>query len=575
MMKKENVLKVYARIIRHPGVSNQQDDGDGRSIALLSTLSNRRSIHRAIGTIAGFLTLLLCISIGRVNSQTFPLRISANHRYLEGQDGTPFFLNIDAAWSMVAQLTYAQANTYLTDRANRKFSGVLVNLIEHQFSNNAPNNIYNVAPFTGATFSTPNEPYFVLADSMIARANALGLLVILDASYLGYNCGTEGWCAEVKAASAATMKGWGQYVGNRYKNYPNIIWIMGGDTDPTTVKAKLDSMVVGMKQYDTVYPRIYTAHNDPETQSITRWPGSTWLTLNGIYTYSTTLYSAAQTAYAVSPAMPFIMMESNYENEHSSTPQQLRAQAYWTSLGGGCGHIFGNNPIWDFASGWKTALSSAGSVSMTYFYNLFNSRHWNNLIPATGATIITSGAGSGTTLATFAYASDSSSIIGYLPTQRTVTINPSVLQGDSIHVWWYNPSNGVYTDAGMDSKVSRSYTPPSAGDWVLALDGKGFDFDQTGVGSFQNLPNEFSLSQNYPNPFNPATTIAYNLPRRVHVTLDLYNNLGQLVQRIVDTIQNAGYHQTSLDGRQLSSGVYLYRLQAGEFIQTRKLLLLK
>jgi hypothetical protein len=547
---------------------------DKISKSLFSSVNKHSKNRLTFSAMTGVLVLTLFVFMGEIYSQTFPLKVSANQRYLEGQDGKPFFLNIDAAWSLIAQLTYAQANQYLVDRSNRKFNGILVNLIEHLYSNNPPKNIYNVSPFSGSPFSTPNEPYFLLADSIIARANELGLLVFLDASYLGYTCGSQGWCSEISAASSATMNSWGQYVGNRYKNYPNIIWVMGGDADPTSVKNKLESMVSGMKIFDTVYSRIYTAHNEPETESITHWSGSTWLTLNGVYTYSTT-YTASQTAYTVVPTIPFIMMESAYENENNSTSQTLRAQAYWSFLKGGCGHIFGNNPIWKFSSGWQSALNSAGSVSMTYFYNLVKSRHWYFLLPAAGTKIITSGAGSGTTLATFAYTSDSTSIIGYMPTSRTVTINPSLLKDDSLHVWWYNPSNGVFIDAGINSKATRSYNPPDVGDWVMIADGKGFDNNQTDVSTGPNLPNEFNLSQNYPNPFNPLTTIVYSLPRRVHVTLDVYNNLGQLVQRIIDTMQDAGYHQTIFNGGQFSSGVYLYRLQAGEFVQTRKLLLLK
>jgi hypothetical protein len=88
-------------------------------------------------------------------------------------------------------------------------------------------------------------------------------------------------------------------------------------------------------------------------------------------------------------------------------------------------------------------------------------------------------------------------------------------------------------------------------------------------------PSEFSLSQNYPNPFNPTTTIRYGLPNRSHATLTVYNTLGQQVARVVDGDMEAGYHEVKFDGSGLASGVYLYRLKAGNFIQARKLLLLK
>jgi hypothetical protein len=88
-------------------------------------------------------------------------------------------------------------------------------------------------------------------------------------------------------------------------------------------------------------------------------------------------------------------------------------------------------------------------------------------------------------------------------------------------------------------------------------------------------PKEFSLTQNFPNPFNPSTTIRYGLPNRSHVTLSVFNTLGQSVSTLVNGEQEAGYHEVKFDGSGLSSGVYFYRIGTGSFVQTRKFLLLK
>jgi hypothetical protein len=85
------------------------------------------------------------------------------------------------------------------------------------------------------------------------------------------------------------------------------------------------------------------------------------------------------------------------------------------------------------------------------------------------------------------------------------------------------------------------------------------------------LPLTLVLSQNYPNPFNPSTTIRYELAERSHVTLTIFNLLGQEVRGLVDEVEDAGYRSVHLDASGLASGVYFYRLKAGDFVHTRKM----
>jgi hypothetical protein len=89
------------------------------------------------------------------------------------------------------------------------------------------------------------------------------------------------------------------------------------------------------------------------------------------------------------------------------------------------------------------------------------------------------------------------------------------------------------------------------------------------------VPGAFSLGQNYPNPFNPSTTIAYELPVGVNVSMKLYDMLGREVLSLVDGFRDAGHYEVTVDGSRLAAGIYYYRITAGSFIEVKELLLLK
>jgi hypothetical protein len=93
--------------------------------------------------------------------------------------------------------------------------------------------------------------------------------------------------------------------------------------------------------------------------------------------------------------------------------------------------------------------------------------------------------------------------------------------------------------------------------------------------SLAEIPLEYALEQNFPNPFNSTTNIRYSLPERSLVKLTLYNTLGAQVSVLVDEMQDADYYSVPFDASHLASGIYFYRIEAGDFHKTHKMVLLK
>ncbi|MEK9136060.1 MAG: T9SS type A sorting domain-containing protein, partial [Bacteroidota bacterium] len=95
------------------------------------------------------------------------------------------------------------------------------------------------------------------------------------------------------------------------------------------------------------------------------------------------------------------------------------------------------------------------------------------------------------------------------------------------------------------------------------------------TGVSENLPTVFRLQQNYPNPFNPTTTISYDVPVESYVKLTIYNELGQEITTVHEGVRSQGRYTTKFEANGLASGVYFYRLQAGGFVETRRMILAK
>lgn len=439
--------------------------------------------------------LLICylfcgIYLGNAKAQH--LGLSKDKRYLiDTTTGKPIFLTGEAAWSLIAQVNDADTLTYLKNRAAKGYNAIIVNLIEHHYADTVcakgRGNNAGVCPFTGAAFSTPNEAYFSHADYVIQQAQKLGITVFLYPTYSGYECIAEGWCEDIREASETTMANWGKYVGNRYKAYPNIVWVIGGDIDPESygIKSKLNQVANAIRAVDPNH--LMTAHGRPAEAALDIWSGYPWLDINTEYIESTITADMAAAQYKRRDFLPFYLTEDYYEGEYATTPKQLRSESYSAVLSGAyLGAFFGNNPIWCFHEAfkgnlvcndktWQSQLESEGSIGHSWFGKFFRSRsHWK-LVPDLDHTVVTAGYGAGADLVTTSRTNDGQSIISYIPngSQTTLMVDLTKITDseERVQVWWFNPSTGHVMNAGrISNQNAHRFTAPDQNDWVLVLD---------------------------------------------------------------------------------------------------------
>ena len=216
---------------------------------------------------------------------------------------------------------------------------------------------------------------------------------------------------------------------------------------------------------------LMTAHCHSDSAPAEQYPGS-WLQISTSYAYEI-VHLRLTWDYERKPVMPLFLIESIYEGEHNSSELQVRRQAYWSVLCGEFGHVMGNYPIWSFSPGWQAAMESPGSTALMRWGRLFRSRAWYDLVPDKDHKVVTAGLGEfwGLDYVTAAATPDGGTVIAYLPSARTITVDLSKLAKGRARAWWYNPRTGGATDAGtFTTEGAMQLTPPADGDWVIVLD---------------------------------------------------------------------------------------------------------
>jgi hypothetical protein len=136
--------------------------------------------------------------------------------------------------------------------------------------------------------------------------------------------------------------------------------------------------------------------------------------------------------------------------------------------------------------------------------------------------------------------------------------------------------NGICIDPNQNGKVWSVGMMTKTGGWGTGIGYLGWSTASVGIGSNNGLiPDAYKLAQNFPNPFNPSTTISFALPKDGLVKLVIYDITGKEIRVLTNEVRTAGYHSVLFDASNLPSGVYLYKLTAGNFIESKKMVLAK
>jgi hypothetical protein len=401
----------------------------------------------------------------------FPLTVSANGRYLEDQDGVPFFVHGDTPWSLTHNLTYEEAAAFLDDRRTRGFNSLIISAPDaygpdgrHDY----PPDRYGNQPFLNDDLTEPNEAYWAQVDRVLEKAEEEGFLVFFFPMYLG--CCDDGYLGLLQQNGVDRARRYGRWIGARYQKRKNLIWVHGGDRLPNEVFREVDAIRDGI--VGAVPQSLHTAHWAPETDPWAPY-GEDWVDLYTAYTYGLVAEKVERLRNHL-PTKPVILIETHYEDDFGhKTAGDVRKFPYQAVLAGAAGEFFGNRPLWFCGTDWKKALNSPGAHYLSVAGNFFRSRAWQKLEPDVAGRLVRPSRQARPPdqpiLGAVSETGDFAVI--YLPSGEPITVNVSEVSAAQIHLWWFDPRNGQAIDAGMrDQSSPIEMTPPNSEDWVLVID---------------------------------------------------------------------------------------------------------
>jgi hypothetical protein len=333
------------------------------------------------------------------------LKVSANGRFLIHSDGTPFFYLGDTAWELFHRLNREEAELYLENRRQKGFT-VIQSVVLNEFDALLTPNPYGDMLFIDNDLAKPNEAYFKHIDFIVETALDKGMAIAMLPVW-GDKVGPKNdWgLGPEKFVNITNARAYGRYLGARYKDKPNIIWVLGGDRTPKGYELVWRELAAGLKDGDGG-SHLISYHPNGWASSSDLLHKEPWLDFNmfqsGHSVRDVENFTKIEADYAKKPIKPCMDAEAPYEDAAVGYDPvgakgyfndfDVRQTAYWAVFAGAFGHTYGcssifqfytpeRQPIGSIRSPWTTALDFPGAWDMGHLRALMESRPFLTRIP--------------------------------------------------------------------------------------------------------------------------------------------------------------------------------------------------
>lgn len=426
------------------------------------------------------------------------LQVAANKRYLVHQDGTPFFWLGDTAWELFHRLNRDEADRYLKRRAEQGFTVVQAVALA-EFDGLNEKNPYGEVPFRDNDPTKPNDAYFKHVDYIIDKAAQYGIVIAFLPTW-GDKVFKNTWGNGPEIFNPTNARAYGQFVGDRYKNRENIIWILGGDRNPRAGSADVaiwQAMAAGIEAgvggADKALMSFHPQPNGLDGGASNWFSKDAWFDFNmhqNGHCRNVPVYDFITVSYNRQPTKPTLDAESIYEDHPvcfnakdlgTSNAYDVRMYAYLDLFAGAHGHTYGCHDIWQMYSPnrpavngphlyWPQALELPGANQMTHVRRLMTARPLLDRVPDQSLIVENTLSPAERVQATRGI--DYAFI--YSAAGKPFTVNPGKVSGKRVTATWFDPRSGKTQPAGtFDNQQPMPFKPPTQGygqDWVLVLD---------------------------------------------------------------------------------------------------------